>query len=289
MRRHRWLTATLAALGMLATGLLTRHDDGMFDWIVRSLLYFPTHDVAHPLSAFGADAEDVWFGEHARLHGVYVPPPTDGTGGTGLTLVVFHGNGGNLSHRAPLLVRMRRELRAGLFIFDYQGYGRSSGRPSEAATRADARAALAYLCSRPDVNADRLVYYGESLGGAVAVTLATEAPPAALIVQSSFTSIAEMTATHYPLLRGLLPLAPVSYDSLAAMPRLHVPLLVIHGGADTLISPDHGQRLYDAANEPKRLLIVPDAGHNDVHVRGGPELWAAMRVFLGSLAGTPHL
>jgi fermentation-respiration switch protein FrsA (DUF1100 family) len=286
--------AVLAALGMLAAGLLSRHDVGMFDWIVRSLLYFPTHAVAHPLAAFGADAEDVWFGEHARLHGVYLPPPTNGTGGTGgaggtgLTLVIFHGNGGNVSHRAPLLARMRRELRAGLFIFDYQGYGLSSGRPSEAATRADARAALAYLRSRPDVDADRLVYYGESLGGAVAVTLATEAPPVALIVQSSFTSIAEMTATHYPLLRGLLPLAPVSYDSLAAVPRLRVPLLVIHGGADTLISPDHGQRLYDAAHEPKRLVIVPDAGHNDVHVRGGPELWEAMRDFLGSLAGAPR-
>ena len=137
-----------------------------------------------------------------------------------------------------------------------------------------------------NVAADRLAYYGESLGGAVAVTLATEAPPAALIVQSSFTSIADMTAAHYPFLRRLLPLAPVSYDSLAAMPGLHAPLLVIHGGADTLIPAEHGRRLYAAANEPKRLVIVPDACHNDVLVRGGPELWATLREFLASLAGT---
>jgi fermentation-respiration switch protein FrsA (DUF1100 family) len=257
----------------------------MLSWLVRSLLYFPTREMVYPLAAFGSDAEDVWFGDHARLHGVFLPPPADSSG---LTVVVFHGNGGNLSHRAPLVARMREVFHAAVFILDYQGYGQSSGLPSEAATAQDARAAIAYLRGRPEVDPSRLVYYGESLGGAVAVSLAAETPPAALVVQSSFTSIADMTARHYPLLRRLLPLANVRYDSLATVPRLHLPMLVIHGDADTLIPASHSQQLYDAANEPKRLVLVPGAGHNDVLVRGGPELWATMREFLSETADAPR-
>jgi len=285
MPRARRAAALGGLVGIVAAWLLAPHDYSMMNWLVRSLLYFPTQDVAHPVEAFGPGAEEVWFGEHARLHGVFVPGPADGAG---LHVVVFHGNGGNVTHRAPLLARIRRELHAGAFIFDYQGYGKSSGRPSERATQADARAALTYLRSRPDVPPDRIVYYGESLGGAVAITLATEAPPAALIVQSSFTSIADMTAVHYPFLRRLLPFAGVSYDSLSALPGLRVPLLVIHGDADTVIPVEYGQGLYDAANEPKHLVVVPGAGHNDVIVRGGPELWNAIRDFLGALTAAPH-
>lgn len=285
MRRLPRCRKTLAALvvaGLLVAWAAVPHDFNMIGILVRSLLYFPTHDVAYPLTAFGPGAEEVRFGDGGQLHGVYVPPPADGTG---LTVVVFHGNGGNLNHRAPMIARMHRELRAGLFIFDYQGYGQSRGRPSEAATRSDGRAAIAYLRGRADVDADRLAYYGESLGGAVAIELATVAPPAALIVQSSFTSIADMAATHYPLLRGLLPLARVSYDSLATLPTLRVPLLVVHGDADTLVPVEHARRIFAAANEPKRLYIVPGAGHNDVQVRGGPELWAELRAFVDLAVG----
>jgi fermentation-respiration switch protein FrsA (DUF1100 family) len=127
-----------------------------------------------------------------------------------------------------------------------------------------------------------MAYYGESLGGGVAIDLATEAPPAALVVQSSFTSIADMTRLRYPFLSILLPLASMRYESLRAIGKLQVPLLVIHGGADTLVPPEHGRRLFEAANEPKRLLIVPGADHNDVFVQGGAALWRDLRDFFGS-------
>jgi fermentation-respiration switch protein FrsA (DUF1100 family) len=174
---------------------------------------------------------------------------------------------------------MRNEFGANVFIFDYQGYGQSQGRPSQLATAADARAAIAHLRGRSDVDPGRIAYYGESLGGAIAIELATAAPPSALAVQSSFTSIADMTHLKYPALTFLLPFASMRYDSLAAIPKLRVPLLFIHGNADTLVPPEHGRRLFEAANEPKRLLIVPDADHNDIFSRGGPSLWRDLRDF----------
>jgi fermentation-respiration switch protein FrsA (DUF1100 family) len=249
-------------------------ETGVIGWLERRLIYYPTFDVAHPLTAFGPGAEDVWLGEGGRLHGVFVP------GGSGQTVIFFHGNGGNLSHRAPLLGRMRAELGASLFIFDYQGYGRSQGQPSEQATTADARAALDYVTGRSDVDPARIVYYGESLGGAVAIDLAAVAPPSALIAQSSFTSLAEMTRLHYPALGFLLPYARSRYESASVISSVRAPVLFIHGEGDTLVPPEHSRRLLDAANEPKRLLLVPGAGHNDVIVKGGTAYWQALRDLL---------
>lgn len=271
----------IAACLAVALDAGARRGETVLSWLERSLLYFPSHDVAYPVTAFGPGAEEVRFGEAGRLHGVLVPGPTPGAGRPPATLVFFHGNGGNLSHRAPLIARLRTELGMSVFIFDYQGYGQSRGLPSERATAADARAVIAYLRGRSDVDPDRIAYYGESLGGAVAIDLATEAPPVALAIQSSFTSIGDMTRLHYPALTFLLPFASMRYESLAAIGRLRVPLLVIHGEADALVPPEHSRRLFAAAGEPKRLVIVPEAGHNDIFVRGGPGLWRELRAFFG--------
>ena len=220
----------IVAFIAIAVDAGARRDETVLSWLERALLYFPSHDVAYPLTAFGPGAEEVRFGEQGRLHGVFVPGPEPSRrAGRRRRSVFFHGNGGNLSHRAPLIARMRSEFGASVFIFDYQGYGQSQGRPSEVATAADARAAIAYLRGRPDVDPDRIAYYGESLGGAVAIDLATDAPPAALAIQSSFTSIADMTRLHYPALGFLLPFASMRYESLTTIRKLRVPLLVIHG------------------------------------------------------------
>ena len=267
-------TLVLAAIVVCQMSILER--------LERALLYFPSSETIHPLSAFGPEATDARFGEDARLHGVFVPGPTI-SGGAATTVVFFHGNGGNLSHRAPLVARMRAELGVNVFIFDYQGYGQSNGVPSEFATAADARAAVHYVLSRTDVDPARVVYYGESLGGAVAIQLATEQPPLGLVAQSSFTSVADMSRLHYPVLGFLLPFATYRYDSLTAIRTVSTPLMLVHGEADSLVPPWCSQQLLNAAAGPKRLHLIPGAGHNDVFSLGGPELWRELREFLVSL------
>ena len=268
----------LAALGLGALlGIWGARSapDGPMLAIERALIYVPSRASAYLASAVGAPVEEVTFGTHASLYGWFVPGRPD------RTLLIFCGNGGNLTYRAPLLARMRRELGASLFIFDYQGYGGSSGVPSEAATRADAGAALAYLRGRPDVDPRGIAYYGESLGSAVAVDLAAEEPPLALVLNAPFTSIRDMARVHYSILGPLLGLVRTRYDSAARIGEIRVPVLVVHGAADEVVPVELGRRLYDAANEPKRLLVVPGARHNDLVDVGGAAYWAAVREILG--------
>jgi uncharacterized protein len=180
-----------------------------------------------------------------------------------------HGNAGNISHRivdAQLLVAEGFDV----LLFDYRGYGRSTGRPSEAGTYLDARAALAALRSRPEVDPKRIFYLGESLGGAVAIELATFAPPAGLVLRSAFTDIDSMARRHYPLIPRFV--VPDAYPSLRRIRTIRSPVLVIHGDADTLIPLAHGQALYEAAAGPKQLEVIPRAGHNDIMAMAGLRL-----------------
>jgi len=167
-----------------------------------------------------------------------------------------------------------RLSRAGLdvLLFDYRGYGRSTGRPSERGTYADARAARAALLALPGVDPERLVYYGESLGGAVALELAIEAAPRGLVLQSTFTSIRAMGRAVYPFIPGLL--VPDAYPSLARIRRLRAPLLLVHGENDEIVPLAHGRALFEAAPEPKRFLALAGVGHNDLVARRG-DAWEA--------------
>jgi uncharacterized protein len=181
-------------------------------------------------------------------------------------VLVCHGNGGNVSDRVPHIAFLTA---AGFDVlaFDYRGYGRSTGRPGEAGTYLDARAARR---ARPGRAAsDRVLYLGESLGAAVALELAHHHPPAGLILQSPFTSIRDMARLHYPFIPRAL--VPDAYPSLRLIATLDVPLLVLHGDRDEIVPAMHGEALYDAATSPKRLEIRAGAGHNDLV---GPD-WAS--------------
>jgi fermentation-respiration switch protein FrsA (DUF1100 family) len=237
----------------------------------RHFIYFPARGLSATPAEWGLPFEEARFGLGGRLHGWFIPGPSD------VTLLWFHGNAGTIALRLPWLERLRAHLGVSVFIFDYQGYGLSEGQPSEENTYADARAALAYLRARPDVDPGRVVYFGKSLGGAVAVQLATEEPPHRLVIQSTFTSVPHLARRHYPFVPGAL--IRTRYASLDKIGRVRAPLLIVHGDGDPIVPPEHARLLYEAAAEPKRLLMVEGAGHNDVLERGGRPYLDALRAF----------
>lgn len=242
-----------------------------------SFIYFPTRELIDTPARRGLAYEDVRFGQADELHGWFVP----GAGPT--TILWFHGNAGNVSHRVDWLVRLRARLGANVFIFDYRGYGRSRGQPSEQGLYQDAREALAYLRTRSDVDQARIVYLGKSLGGAAAVQLATEAPPHRLILQAAFTSLPDLARHHYPFLpTGLL--LRSRYPTVERIARVGAPVLVAHGDQDEVVPVRHAHALYAAAAEPKRLLIVPGAGHNDILEVGGETYLEELQRFIDSPA-----
>ena len=195
----------------------------------------------------------------------------------------FHGNGGDLGHRAEEMALFHHQVGASVFIFDYQGYGKSEGQPSEHGTYRDARAALEYLEGRPDANGKRIVYFGRSLGAAVAVELAVEHPPAGLVLVSPFTSLRDMARLSHPLLPFAAWAAGDRYDSAARIGKIHRPVLIMHGEHDEIVPVQQGEALLRAANHPRTFQVLPGAGHNDTYHAGGPVYWDQLKEFLRSL------
>jgi len=190
------------------------------------------------------------------LDGWFVPASREARG----LVIFFHGNAGNIAHRLDYL-RMFHDLGLATLIIDYRGYGQSSGRPSEQGTYLDADAAWLHATQTLGFPADRIVLFGESLGGGVAARLATKQRPAALVLASTFTSVPDMGADLYPLLPIRL-LAHIRYDSLARLAEIACPLLVIHSRNDDIIPFAHGRRLFEAARPPKQFLEI-EGGHNE--------------------------
>ena len=199
----------------------------------------------------------------------------------------FHGNGGDLGHRAEEMALFHHQVGASVFIFDYQGYGNSEGQPSEQATYLDARAARDYLEGRPDARGKRIVYFGRSLGAAVAVELAVERPPAGLVLVSPFTSLRDMARLSHPLLPFAAWAAGDRYDSAARIGRIQRPVLIMHGEHDEIVPVQQGKALFQAANDPSTFRLLPGAGHNDTYHAGGPAYWEHLKEFLDSLPDQP--
>ena len=192
-----------------------------------------------------------------RLHGWWIEARQPSHG----HVLLCHGNAGNVCDRllhADLLASAGFDV----LLFDYRGYGKSSGRPSEDGTYRDARAALAALHDQPGTDASRLFYLGESLGAAVALALARERPPTGLVLQSAFTSVRDMARVHYPFIPGAL--VPDAYPSVRLIAGLDAPLLVLHGDRDEVVPLEQGRALFEAAPEPKRMRVFPGLGHNDL-------------------------
>ena len=244
----------------------------------RSFIYFPEGQVPSPGSMGLRSAEIVTFttDDDLDLEAWYVPAREPSAS---RTIIVFNGNAGNRAGRVHLAATFA-EYGWSTLLVDYRGYGGNPGLPSEAGLERDARAALKYVLSRPDVDPSRVVYFGESLGAAVAIRLAADYPPAALILRSPFSSMTAMGTRHYPF----LPVRWLLRDRFASIKRIgqiRSPTLFIAGDADSIVPLSDSQLLFDSANEPKRLVIIPDADHNDEALFGGSEMMGAIREFLG--------
>jgi uncharacterized protein len=249
-------------------------------WFVqRRMMYFPSGSVGAPAQAGLSSAEIVSFAteDGLQLNGWFVPAARPGAE----TVIVFNGNAGNRAYRSDLALGMAAGGMA-VLLFDYRGYGGNPGAPSEEGLARDARAARRYVLSRADVDARRLVYFGESLGSGVAVRLAVEHPARAVILRSPFTSFVDVGRLHYPI----LPVAWIlrdRYSSIERITRIGSPLLVIAGANDTIIPASQSRQLFAAAREPKQLLIIEGADHNDEALAVGSRMIAAVTAFLHSL------
>lgn len=238
------------------------------------LVYFPLRELDATPRALGLDYQDVWITteDGVRVHGWFVPIT-----GAKLTVLHLHGNGGNISHRLER-IRQFRDLGVNAFLIDYRGYGKSEGSPSEEGTHRDARAAWRYLTETRNYASARIVLHGESLGGAVATKLATEQPPGALIIESSFTSIKDVGAELYPW----LPVRWISkyrYATLDHLARVRAPVLIIHSRDDEIIPFHHGRSLYDAAPSPKHFVEIR-GDHNAGSMLSADVYLPALRDFL---------
>jgi fermentation-respiration switch protein FrsA (DUF1100 family) len=212
----------------------------------QMFLYFPDRELVITPATMRLAYEEVFFSaaDGTQLHGWYLPAEP------GKPVLVFcHGNAGTISHRVDNL-RLLRQLGLAVFIISYRGYGRSEGTPSEDGTYSDMRGALSWLKDK-GWSAEQMIYFGRSVGAGVALQLALEQPPGALVLESPFTSIPAMGRFHYPLLWTLGGWAlDARYDNLEKIGRLKSSLLVFHGDRDDIVPHRMGKELFDRAPQP---------------------------------------
>lgn len=223
----------------------------------RKLIFVPGHSPAYPKEASLDDIELVRLStpDNETLLCWYKEAQSGYP-----TIVYFHGNAGDLTDRTDKY-RTLTDKGFGLFALSYRGYGGSTGSPSESGLMTDARTAIAYVTSRGIAASDMLLY-GESLGSGVAVRMASEHQPGAVILEAPYTSVANRAQELYPFLPVKL-LIRDRFDSLGVISSIQSPLLIVHGEADTVIPPAHGRALLDAAPEPKQAIFYPGVAHVD--------------------------
>jgi fermentation-respiration switch protein FrsA (DUF1100 family) len=237
------------------------------------LIFQPTPGVDITPAQLGIAGEEVFLRteDGVRIHAFWLPTP-----GATRAILFLHGNAGNASHRLPNAAQLAA-LDTHVLLADYRGYGRSEGRPSEGGVYADARAALAHLTDERGVPEQRVIVFGRSLGGGVAVDLARGRPLAGLILESTFTSLTDVARASFGPLAGVL---GRRFDSASKVDALRCPLLFFHGDRDAIVPHALGRRLFQQAPQPKAFETLQGAGHNDTVEVGGKPYFERIRRFL---------
>ncbi len=269
---------TGAGIVVLVLTLLT----GLLWAFQRSLVYLPDPGPVPAASAALPGARDVVLltADGLELGGWFLPGDGDAP-----VVLVASGNAGHRGYRAPLAEALH-DAGLGVLLFDYRGYGGNPGSPSEGGLALDVRAARNFLLEDAGVPPERLFYFGESLGAAVVTELATEHPPAGLVLRSPFVDLASVAAVHYPvlparaLLRDRFPVA----EGLA---RVDAPTTVVYGSADTIVPPEQSRVVAQAAPRLHELVAVASAGHNDAALLDGELLIAAVGDLVRHAAAGP--
>jgi len=271
-----WRIILILVIGYLAIVLL-------FFFRQRGIVFMPRQTLYYTPGDFGLPFREVILttGDGVRLNAWFVgdiseerePKPV---------ILFCHGNAGNISHRCDTLA-IFYQLGVDCFIFDYRGYGKSEGKPSEKGTYLDASTAYNYLTKTMGIPPEQIFLFGRSLGGAVATYLATlpGLRAKALILESTFTSVNDVGAELYPWLPVRM-LSRFDYDTLKRLPHVHLPLLVVHSPQDEFIPYSHGKRLYEIANEPKHFLKL-SGSHNEGYIQSREIYFAGLRDFLSTL------
>jgi uncharacterized protein len=249
----------------------------MFHFLQSHFIYFPHSELVSTPEYLSLDYEDLTLTttDGIELNAWWIPVQN-----ARATLLFFHGNAGNISHRLDS-INIFNELGLSVLIIDYRGYGKSTGKPSEEGTYIDAETAWTYLIKEKKINPDNIVIFGRSLGGAIGSWLAEKHPAAGLIIESSFTSIAEIGKHYYPYLPASL-LTRIKYPSIERMKNIHTPLLVIHSINDEIVPYKFGQRLFEAANKPKTFLDI-NGGHNDGYTFSGQSYIDGLNLFISDI------
>lgn len=274
LRRLLWIVLGTFVAGYVAVCVVIYAIQGQ-------LVYFPDRNYAIKPPDLGLKYEDLRLvtDDGETIAAWFVPHENPSA-----TLLFCHGNAGNMAHRLETLKSFHR-LGYSVLIFDYRGYGTSTGMPNEQGTYRDGEAALAWLRSEKGLDARDLVFFGRSLGGAVAIELAHRHPPAALVVECTLSSLVEIGQQEYPLLPVSL-LATNRYEASKKVPAIRCPKLFLHGRDDEIIPVAQARRLFAAAAEPKRFIATP-GGHNVAGFEYNNATRDALDTWLRATIGAP--
>lgn len=265
----------LSGLGWIASAILLLK---AAMWLLQpGMVFYPTRVLDATPADWGLQFEDVELtaSDGTSLHGWYIPHP-----GATHTLFFFHGNAGNISHRGDSIAIFNR-LGLSVLIIDYRGYGRSSGRPSEAGIYRDALAARDHLVGVRGGDPASILIFGRSLGASVAADLASRGPSAGVILESGFSSARDMARHLYPGLHRVLYLR-FDFDAAERLSRVRSPVLVLHSKDDEIVPYSLGRKLFEAAREPKRFVDLR-GDHNNGFLASQPDYERSLAAFIGSL------